>query len=662
MVPGRQGRAVSLGREPACPEVPLSLAAGTSLGPYEIQSAIGAGGMGEVYRARDTRLGREVAIKIVNAPFTSRFEREAKAISSLNHPHICTLYDIGSHDGTGYLVMELVEGKPLRGPLPWKEAARHVADVCEALEAAHRKGVVHRDLKPANVLLTPLGVKVIDFGLAKQDTAADTTTAAATMAGTMVGTIAYMAPEQAAGGATDTRSDLWAVGVLLFELLSGHLPFRGRGASAILAELLDAPPLALEFPPDVPDALVRIVGKLLTKDPAARYQHADDVAVDLRALTSQAPPITAAVPARRRRFTRRRVLAAVVVLALAATAFVAVRQWRAPHVHAPLPSQIPEANEYLRRAMLFANTRQDIPRVRQQLEKALAFDPHFAHARAWYGFTDALMIDSGLSNDTGWLYRAEAELKRALEDDPNSARAHASLAMVYLYQGRKELIPAEATKAMELDPGERDGPNLLALYHQWRGEYEQSQALLKSLLVFDPLFFPARNNIADNLRQMGNPAAGIPELEKVLEQDPKNIPALVSMTLAHLAMGNAAKARETLVVARQIEPENYILRVLWALQLAVEGRRAEALRAMDTDVLKYGEVFSVAANVAEFYATLGDRPKALEWLDRAVRAGDERAGWFERDPLLAGIRQETRFREIVNGIRYRLERRDGKTP
>ena len=643
----------------------MPLVAGQMLGPYLVVEKLGEGGMGEVYRARDTRLGREVAIKIVNAPFTQRFEREARAISALNHPHICTLYDVGTFDDSGYLVMELVEGQPLRGPMPWKEAARHVADVCDALEAAHRKGIVHRDLKPGNVLLTPLGVKVIDFGLARQEHAGQTTTVAATSAGAVMGTVAYMAPEQAAGGPTDARADLWAVGMVLFEILSGRLPFRGRSASAILSELLDPPALVLEFPPDVPAAVVRIVQKLLTKDPAGRYQHADDVAVDLRALVWEAsqPPSTAPQvrTVRTSRALKRRWLwTSLAVVTLVVIAVLGVRQWRAPRVHAPLPSKIPEANEYLRRAMLFANTRQDIPRVRQQLEKALALDPRFAHARAWYGFTDALMIDSGISNDTTWLYRAEAELRQALEDDPNSARAHASLAMVYLYQGRKELIRQEAMKAMELDPGERDGPNLLALYHQYRGEYERSQALLTSLLDADPLFFPARVNVGDNLRQMGDPAGSIREQEKVLEQDPKNIPALVSMTLAYMAAGNVARTRETLGTARLIEPQNYLLQVLWALQLAIEGKRADALQAMDADVLKYGELVATASNVAEFYAVLGDRPKSLEWLDRAVRAGDERADWFERDPLLANIRQEPRFRQIVEGIRYRLERRSEK--
>jgi Tfp pilus assembly protein PilF len=631
------------------------------LGPYEVLGLAGAGGMGEVYRARDTRLGRAVAIKTINAPFTERFEREAHAISALNHPHICTLYDVGSFEGTRYLVMELVEGAPLRGPRPWKEAVHHIADVCDALGAAHRKGIVHRDIKPGNVLLTPLGVKVIDFGLARQEDQGDTTVAAATAAGTVLGTAAYMAPEQASAGPMDARSDLWAVGVLLFEVLSGRLPFRGRSASAILAEILDPSPLAPEFPAGLPAGLVHIVQKLLAKDPAERYQHADDVAVDLRALRKEAREDTVAglhVPTPLVR-KRRWLWVAVGIVALAVIASLGVREWRARRVHPPLPSKVAEANESFSRALLFLNAQMDLPRARQQLEQALALDPAFAHARAWYGFTDVLLIDSGQSNDTEWLYKAEAELRRALEDDPNSARAHSALALVYQYQGRKELVPAEARRALELDPNERDGSQFLAMYHQWNGEYDQSQALLKSNLDTDPLFFPARANFGENLRQMGNPAGSIREQQKVLEQDPKNIIALAFLAMAHMTAGETVKARDALATARTLEPQNYLVRLLWALQLAIEGHRDEALQTMDADVLKYGELVSAASNVAEFYAVLGDQEGALDWLDRAVRAGDERPEWFERDPLLASVRQQPRFRQIVDGIRHRQERRRG---
>jgi tetratricopeptide (TPR) repeat protein len=210
--------------------------------------------------------------------------------------------------------------------------------------------------------------------------------------------------------------------------------------------------------------------------------------------------------------------------------------------------------------------------------------------------------------------------------------------------------------AIALDPGEQDGPNFLALYYQLSGDYERSQALLKTLIDSDPLFFPARTNFGEGLRQTGDPTGAIRQNQKILEQDPNNIVALTSMALASMTVGTVARTREILQTARSVEPQNYMVRLLWALQLAIEGQRAAALSEMDAEVLKYGELIVGACIVAEFYAVLGDRPKALEWLDRAVRVGDERASWFERDPLLANIRQEPRFREIVDGIRSRQQR------
>jgi Tfp pilus assembly protein PilF len=344
-------------------------------------------------------------------------------------------------------------------------------------------------------------------------------------------------------------------------------------------------------------------------------------------------------------------------LSLVALTLVGFWQWPTPRVHTPLPSKVQEANENFQRAMLFLNAQMDLPRARQLLERTLALDPAFASARAWYGFTHALLIDSGMSNDSSWLYKAEAELQRALKDDPNSARAHSALAMVYLYQGRKELTPLEARKAMELDPGEKDGPNFLAIYHLWNGEYEQAEALFKKLIAADPVFFPARTNLGDTLRQMGDPAGSTRELQKVLEQDPKNMFTLSTLAMNQMTAGRTAEARETLARALTFEPKNYQARLLWALQLATEGRGAEALQAMDAEVLKYGDFIVAASNVAEYYAALGQHASALDWLDHAVRVGDERAEWFERDPLLASIRSEPRFREIVNGIRSRRERR-----
>src|SRR5271167_3024207 len=212
----------------------MRLSAGDKLGPYEILAPIGAGGMGEVYRARDPRLNRDVAIKVSAAQFSERFEREAQAIAALNHSHVCQVYDLGPN----YLVMEFVDGTPLQGPLPLDPALRYALQICDALDAAHAKGITHRYLKPANILVTASGIKLLDFGLAllsrngREQVADATASIGMTQAGTILGTAAYMSPEQAEGKAVDARSDIFSFGLVLYEMLSGRRAFSGDSTIA----------------------------------------------------------------------------------------------------------------------------------------------------------------------------------------------------------------------------------------------------------------------------------------------------------------------------------------------------------------------------------------------------------------------------------------------
>lgn len=286
----------------------MPLTPGTRLGPYEVSAPIGAGGMGEVYRARDTRLGRDVAVKVLpqhlsaSTEVRARFEREARTISSLNHPHICTLHDVGREGETDYLVMELVEGETLaerltRGALPVLEVLRIGAQIADALDRAHRAGVVHRDLKPANVMLTRSGAKLMDFGLARPTGLAGpsgsglsaavsqspTMAQPLTAEGTIVGTFQYMSPEQLDGKESDARSDLWALGCVLYEMATGKRPFQGTTqASLISAIMRDTPhPMAALDPMRSP-ALERLVGALLAKDPDERIQTAHDARLQLQ--------------------------------------------------------------------------------------------------------------------------------------------------------------------------------------------------------------------------------------------------------------------------------------------------------------------------------------------------------------------------------------------
>jgi serine/threonine protein kinase len=302
----------------------MALTSGTKLGPYEIQSPLGAGGMGEVYRARDTRLERAVAIKVLphhlssNPDLKQRFEREARSISSLNHSRICILHDVGHQDGVDFLVMEYLDGETLserlrNGPLQLKEALRIGIEVCEALEAAQRVEIVHRDLKPGNIMLTKSGAKLMDFGLAKaaatgagsQSASAPLLSAAMTMsnatplsplttAGTVIGTIQYMSPEQIEGKEADARSDLFALGAVLYEMSTGKRPFEGKSQISVASAILEKDPEPMRTTkPLTPAAFEHVVATLLAKDPEARFQSAHDVRLELEWIGKNLPQLSA---------------------------------------------------------------------------------------------------------------------------------------------------------------------------------------------------------------------------------------------------------------------------------------------------------------------------------------------------------------------------------
>ncbi|ABF39268.1 serine/threonine protein kinase [Candidatus Koribacter versatilis Ellin345] len=309
----------------------MAVAPGTKLGPYEIQSQLGAGGMGEVYRAKDLRLDRSVAIKVLpghlssNPELKERFVREARAISSLNHPRICTLHDVGQQEGVDFLVMEFLEGESLaqrlqKGALPIKEVLKIGVEVSEALEVAHRAGIVHRDLKPGNIMLTKTGAKLMDFGLAKavESTMAAGTSSAPllsgaptmsglsplsplTMAGAVVGTVQYMAPEQVEGKLADARSDIFALGATLYEAATGKRAFDGKSQIAVANSILEKDPEpASTLNPQVPRGVDHVIARCLAKDPEQRWQTARDLGLELGWSAQASPSSTQITPVKRR--------------------------------------------------------------------------------------------------------------------------------------------------------------------------------------------------------------------------------------------------------------------------------------------------------------------------------------------------------------------------
>jgi hypothetical protein len=327
----------------------MTLSNGARLGPYEVVAPLGAGGMGEVFKARDTRLERSVAIKILPAEFAKnaqlrlRFEREAKTISQLSHPNICTLYDVGD----GYLVMELLEGETLadriaRGPLPIDQALKIGAQIADALDCAHRAGVVHRDLKPSNVMLTKSGAKLLDFGLATVESSVlgprssvdQTMQKPLTEEGMVLGTFQYMAPEQLAGEEADSRTDIFAMGAVLYEMVTGRRAFDGKNKTSIVTAIVSREPARIsDLQPFTPPALEHVVRKCLAKDPDDRWQSARDIASELRWIIDSGSSAGVAAPIVMRRKSRERLMWIVALLAVAAGTLMVARRLHLGETH-----------------------------------------------------------------------------------------------------------------------------------------------------------------------------------------------------------------------------------------------------------------------------------------------------------------------------------------
>jgi Tol biopolymer transport system component/tRNA A-37 threonylcarbamoyl transferase component Bud32 len=342
----------------------LTISQGTRLGPYEVLSPLGAGGMGEVYKARDTRLERTVAIKVLPQHLSSseevrqRFEREAKTISSLSHPHVCALYDVGSQDGVEYLVMEYLEGETLadrllKGPLPTEQTLRYGIEIADALDKAQRQGIVHRDLKPGNVMLTKSGVKLLDFGLAKVIQAASPASGLSVLAtqvgsnltqeGSILGTFQYMAPEQLEGKEADVRSDIFSFGAVLYEMATGRKAFSGASQASLISAIMREEPAPIAtLQPMTSPALDRVVKTCLAKDPEDRFQTAHDAKLQLQWIAESGSAAGVPAPVIARRKNRERLAwVAFAVAALAAALFGAGYLRRAPRPERGIRATLP---------------------------------------------------------------------------------------------------------------------------------------------------------------------------------------------------------------------------------------------------------------------------------------------------------------------------------
>ncbi|MEO8099868.1 MAG: protein kinase [Acidobacteriota bacterium] len=644
----------------------MRLTPGTKLGPYQIVDALGAGGMGEVYRAHDSRLRRDVAIKIVqhgDHATWERFEREARAASALSHPNICTVFDTGEADGQPYLVMELLDGQTLKErignkPMEASAAVPIAIQIADALEAAHGKGILHRDIKPGNVMIVGRGhVKVLDFGLAKQMSVAESdatlTLRTETQTGSMLGTPAYLSPEVLKGAKADARSDLWAFGVVLYQMLSGRLPFRGDTTLEISSGILKETPPAL--PATVPQGLRTIVERCLEKRPEERFQRAAEVRAALEAEVH---------PQSRREMVRSQgkwLWVAVAVAVLGAGVF-AWQQRSGSTVKTvstgERASMNQEANELFELAANYLGVQNDAPKAHAAIERALAADPHFAAAMVAHAFGSVVLLLNGYTNDTSLPYQAEQELQRARQEGANPDSLIPLEAIIYYAQGRKDRADVEGLERLFRKDPRNAGAGMERLTsHHMAEENPAAIELARLMLEADPLRGAVRMTLGELLRMEGDSAGAVQEQLKVLEQAPQHPIAVAYLVSAYLDRGEAGKARELLEEKRPLFPGNFLIQHAWAMMLAGEGKRAEALQAMDEGTLKFASIaFPFTATTAEFFAMVGDVPKGIEWLERAVRNGDERVKYFRKTTRLAALRADSRFQQILNSVETRRKR------
>jgi len=629
--------------------------------------------MGVVYLARDTKLNRPVAIKIVSSLLSGddsvrhRLQKEACILSQLNHPNIATLYELQEENGIDFLVMEYIAGTSLderlkTGPMPQDEVVSLGGQLLDGLEAAHQLGILHRDLKPENVRITNDGrLKILDFGLAKIQeplSASATTTSLGTKTGQrMAGTLPYMSPEQLRG-TPDKASDVFSAGAVLYEMSTGQRPFPEKNPAELIDAILNREPPPPSAINQSSAALDQVILKALQKSPQQRFKSAREMKSALAALLVAPTPLRAAGSR-----SVKLVAASVTIVLLLLASWWAIHRHESstppsapntlvpPATVAERPSTNSEANELFQRASVLLAQQSDLTKPRELLEQALQLDPHFAHARCWLAFTDIVQIDSGVSNDTGWLYKAEPELQRGLQDNPNSARCHSALAALYWYQIRMDLSRAQAKRALELNPNELDALVWLGLMDAMADKYPQAQADNREILRRDPVYFAGRVGLGDDLRQIGEYERANAELRKVLDIDPTNVYAIQYLALSYLDSGDTESAKKTLAAAKPGDRKNFQIRLAWALLFAHLSKTDDAKREMDLNLQQYAVGYPIETlYVAEFYSLLGEKKNALDWLEKALRNGDDRASWFRRDPLLANIRGEPRFEQLLATI------------
>jgi tRNA A-37 threonylcarbamoyl transferase component Bud32/Tfp pilus assembly protein PilF len=647
----------------------MSLEAGTRLGPYEILAPIGAGGMGEVYRAVDTRLHRTVAIKILrhdklaDADTKRRFLQEARAASALMHPNIVVLYDISSDAGVDFLVMEYVPGQTLKerikaGALPLGELVRFGAQIASALAAAHALGIVHRDIKSANIMVTPESqAKVLDFGLAKlthspnENAEAETKTVASeTAPGIVMGSVAYMSPEQTRGEPLDGRSDIFSLGCVLYEAATGKLPFQGPSMYAVMHEIATATPR----PPRVsngnlPPEFDRVIERAMAKDKKDRYSSAAEMMQALEALHAHSEATLPGRPINTGGTNTRRWLAAGVAALLLAAGAVTVYQWKAVKPHTPDPQAY----------ALYLQGRRDLQEFTEHgfkqsvvdFKNALKRDPEYAAAYA--GLADAYSYLAGfeMERPKDVMPLAESNAAKALEKDPQTAEAYTSLGIVALaYYWDLPLAEQRFQRALKLNPRDAFTQHFLGHYYEFVGRWPEALRQMRLALDMDKLSPMYGDDLAFDLfvnRRNEDAAQQIRETVGLAPQDPY-ARALLAMSLE--ASGKPTEALEAAQQAAKLPgmfaSAGYLGGVFCRL------RRPDLAQ----DILIQLEAAEKAGNYvaplefAMVHFALGDKVKGMARMKESVNDRSYNIGFNIADPAFDLVREDPEFGALMNQV------------
>jgi serine/threonine protein kinase/Flp pilus assembly protein TadD len=647
----------------------MTLSPGEQLGPYQILASLGAGGMGEVYRAQDTRLHRTVAIKILPQDKLAdndrrrRFLQEARAASALNHPHIVVLHDISSDAGVDFMVMEYVRGTTLKdriqsGALPFGDVARYGSQIASALAAAHAAGIVHRDIKPANIMITPEGqIKVLDFGLAKLtqvvagDSEADTRTILETTPGMIAGTVAYMSPEQTRAEPLDGRTDVFSLGSVLYEAATGRRPFQGPSTLAVMHAIAAEEPLAPStVKRDLPSEFDDLIERALAKDKNHRYASAKEMANELIDALQALESRSSRAPARSGG-SKWRVAAAVSALLLAAGAG-AFYLWQARQPK----SHVPNAEAY----QLYQQGRRHIQEFTEQsfnqsivdFQNAVALDPDYAAAYA--GLADAYSYQAvfELRAPGEVMPLAEKNAAKALEKDPGMAEAYTSLGLVALdYDWDWPLAEQRFRKSLALNPRDAYTNHFLAHYYETQGRWQDALKQMQVALDMEKLSPMYGEDLAQELfvTRRFDEAARL--IGPIVDRNPQDPFALNIEALAQEALG---KKEESLAAADGAMKLPGMFGNAGSLSgvYCRQGRESVA-----RDILKQLQDaqkqrrYVAPLELAGTYFALGDKEHGMQSLRDAVREHGASLAFAMPDPVFDSVRRDPEFAALMNQMR-----------